>query len=348
MGKVRKVGNKWEIRFRLPRRLAAKYGRNSVKWKFEKKSEANEMHANVSRAIALDDKDGWLSDRLGISHSGVTVQQFYDRWIAEYAPHLTDSTLTRYKLSFKSILDFCGSMPMEDFRRQVAHGYAEKRTAEVSKSTINKDLIALKSMFSYAFEVGTIENNPLIRFASLPVQEKAMRIPTPEEYAALVKAMPDPAIAAMVVIMGECGLRRSEAINLEWKHVDYANKRITLEGTKGKRVRIVPLSGKAIGALRSLRRFVHAPFIFVHQISGERWTSPDKAFRIARKKAKLGWVTFHTLRHMRCTRWLEEGHHPVQVQKWMGHRDIQTTMRYEHYKQNQEATGTFPGLRGGK
>lgn len=36
----------------------------------------------------------------------------------------------------------------------------------------------------------------------------------------------------------------------------------------------------------------------------------------------------HDLRHRRVTTWLSEGHRPVEVQKAMGHSDLQTTIGY--------------------
>lgn len=332
MGKLRKIGSKWVVDFRLPRLLAQRYGVKRFRRFYAMKAKASEIHGLVAGAIADRDRFGVLAELLSQGDSGQTVQGFYDRWISEYCrPRLEASTVKRYELSFRTINDYCGGMLLKDFRRQHLHGYVQKRALEVSASTVNKDLIACKRMFSYAAEVGAIESNPLTRFPVLRVQEKARRIPTPAEFSALVKAMPDSAISAMVAIMGETGIRRSEAIELAWSHVDLRNHVIVLERTKGKRVRTVPLSQYAVSVLRALTRFVHTPTVFCHQVTGEPWKSPDKCFREGRKKAKLPWVTFHTLRHMRATRWMEEGHHPVQVQKWLGHRDITTTMIYEHY-----------------
>ena len=43
-----------------------------------------------------------------------------------------------------------------------------------------------------------------------------------------------------------------------------------------------------------------------------------------------GW-RMHDLRHRRVTTWLAEGQNVVDVQQWMGHSDIKTTMHYFHY-----------------
>jgi integrase len=140
--------------------------------------------------------------------------------------------------------------------------------------------------------------------------------------------MPDAAISALVAVLGETGARKGEALGLRWQDIDYRARRATFERTKGKRVRSVPLSDLAIEKLRSLVRFVNQPYVFCHQMNGRRWMNPDKAFRAGRKTAGLPWVTFHTLRHMRGTVWLQHGADIRTVKEALGHRDIQTTMRY--------------------
>lgn len=338
MGKLRKINGKWVVDFHLPRGLASKYGVSRFKRRYSKYAMAKKIHADIQSAIANNDEHGELARILRVEESEYTVESFSRRWIQEYCtPRLEVTTLKRYILSFKTINEYCGSMPLKEFRRQHLHGYIQERVLQVSPSTVNKDIIACKRMFSYAAEVGAIPSNPLIRFPSLRIQERALRIPTAEEFRALVDAMPDPALCALIAIIGEAGLRRSEAINLQWKHVDLRNARLTIEKTKGKRVRHIPLSSYAMGKLNNLIRFVHQPFVFCHQVIGERWISPDKAFRIARNKSGLNWVTLHTLRHMRATRWIQSGADIEAVREGMGHTDIQTTHRYaKHVKSTAE------------
>jgi integrase/recombinase XerD len=329
MGTLHKLNGRWVVDYRLPRYLARKYGCDRFRRSYSKKAMARKVHAMVSAAITLRDPDGVLASLLNKTEDKYTVESFYRRWIEKYCtPRLTPSTVKRYKLSFVSINDFCGKSALSEIGRQDLDDFIQSRKGKVSDSTINKDLIAFKGMMTYAVRVGAIPASPLNLFPILRVQEKPRRIPTQEEFHALVKAMPDPAIAAMVAVMGEAGIRRSEAINLEWKNVDLRNAEIVLEKTKGKRVRHVPLSSMALSHLRGLSRFVHTPFVFCHQVSGKRWTSPDKSFRSGREKAKLDWVTFHTLRHMFGTRIVKMGVDIESAKELLGHDDIKTTDRY--------------------
>jgi integrase/recombinase XerD len=335
MGTLRKRKGKWIVDFRLPLFLANKYGCARFKRGYSKYAVAKDVHEIVSHAIANRDKEGKLAALLNWGEAGITVKKFYERWIKEYVtPRLEASTKKRYELSFKSINSFCGNVQLASFSRENLYQFIQSRGGVVSPSTVNKDIIAIKKMFSYAFEIGKIENNPLVRFPALRVQEKARRIPTIEQFHALIKAIEDPALSAMIVVIGECGLRRSEAINLEWKNVNLGAARITLEKTKGKRVRSLPLSQFALAALRGITRFIGESRVFCHQLSGQRWVSPDKAFREGRGKAKLEWVTFHTLRHFWADRMVMAGADIQSIKEGLGHSDIRTTDIYTKHARN--------------
>ena len=331
MGTLHKHKGRWIVDFRLPRYLAQKYNCDRFRRSYAKKATAAKVHAQVQSAITLRDPAGILAALLNQVESKYTVESFYRRWIEKYCqPRLTPSTVKRYELSFVAINDFCGHASIPDLQRKDIDNFIQSRKGNVSDSTINKDIIAFKGMMTYAVKVGAIAASPLTQFPTLRIQEKPLRMPTAEEFHALVASMPDPAIGAMVTVIGETGLRRSEAINLEWKHVDMRNSRITVEKTKGKKVRYIPISSYALEKLHALARFVD-PYVFCHQLTGKHWVSPDKAFRQGRKVAKLGWITFHTLRHMRGTKWLHLGVDIGTVKEMLGHEDIETTMRYAHF-----------------
>jgi integrase len=330
MGIVKKkINGKWRygVSRRLPRnRLGMKRFR---RW-FENRTIAKKVLDTLNGAIATGKIDMVLPDLVGGESGEYTIHTFYRRWMDEYCtPRL--SSASRYAQSFKFILPKLGSIPIESFNRGMLHEWLEKRTKEVSKSTANKDIAAIKKMMAYACEIGVLGINPLTRFKPFKVQETALRIPTVDEYHKLVDSMPTTALSALVAILGETGMRKSEAIDLTWPRVDFRTRKITLEITKGKTVRSVAMSDYAIEKLGLLIRFIHQPFVFCYQgpwKAGTRIRKPYKAFHAAAKAAGLEWINFHTLRHFRATTWLQLGVDIRTVQMALGHKDIQTTMKY--------------------
>lgn len=69
------------------------------------------------------------------------------------------------------------------------------------------------------------------------------------------------------------------------------------------------------------------------------------AFKAACRRAGLGGLGFHDLRHTAATRMVESGANIVAISKMLGHSDIKTTMRYTHpedsLKDALESLGNF-------
>ena len=131
-----------------------------------------------------------------------------------------------------------------------------------------------------------------------------------------------------VAILGETGLRRSEALHLEWSQLDLRKRLAMPERTKNHKSRLVPLSEYAMSWLSTQVRHIKCPYVFVNHRTGERLKWPDKTFRKVAKKAGFPGLGFHDLRCFRATRWARMGVDLKTIQKMLGHADIKTTMKY--------------------
>ena len=299
----------------------------------ENRTIGKKLLSRINEAIAMGSWRELREElRRGVEKN-ISVRQFWERFRDEYCvPRMT--SWKRYQLSFKTLNSVLGDITIREFSRAHLHGYIKSRKGKVSDSTINRDIAAVKKMFSFAFDVEAVETNPLIRFKIIPVQETALRVPTREEFEKLIESMPTPEMSAFVAIIGETGLRKSEALNIKWNDIDLQRDRLILENTKGKKVRYIPLSKQAIDKILEIPRYVEIENVFVHDSGpyrGKRIVNPDKQFRTGRKLAGLNWLTIHGLRHYRATAWLQHGADIRSVQEKLGHKDIQTTMRYAHY-----------------
>jgi integrase len=122
-----------------------------------------------------------------------------------------------------------------------------------------------------------------------------------------------------------------EGLELEWQHVRTAQKQLIVKASKNYKVRHVPLSEYALELFDILPKIEGNPFVFVRTSTMERLRAPRKELYAGRKAAKVEWVGFHDLRHYRATQWVKHGVDIRTVKEWLGHRDIQTTMRYAHF-----------------
>ncbi len=258
-----------------------------------------------------------------------TVATFYERFLEEYCKTRMRSW-DRYRLSFQSLNRTLGNIPLREFRRSDLHRYVAERNKVLKPATVNRDIAACKKMFTYALECGEIEVHPLTRFPKLKEPKKVFRPITVEEFSALVQAVENPYLQAMVAVIGETGIRIGEAMSLTWSRVDLERRFLWIELTKDEEPREIPLSEYAIGYLEGLVRYLHTPYVFLSPKTGTRWSNPYKPFKQAAEKAGLK-VGFHDLRRFRCTQWLIAGVDVRTVQQLMGHSDISTTMRYAGY-----------------
>jgi integrase len=150
--------------------------------------------------------------------------------------------------------------------------------------------------------------------------------------------------AAIFLTAAFTGLRQGELVALRWRDVDFAGSyiRVTASYTNGElstpksgKVRSVPMApevGEALARLGQRERFIGPDDIVFVGLAGGRLDASAllRRYRAALRAAGLRPLRFHDLRHTFGTRVI--GHADIRrVQEWMGHADVQTTMRYLHY-----------------
>lgn len=321
--RYRRGGTKIEVRKRWPD--GSEYRR------FYRNTKLAKRILTRIEAAVIDGSWRELREELcGKAQEKVSVAKFSELFLETYAkPRLR--AWDRYELSFRSLNQELGRCVLQDFKRKHLHEYVQHRIREVAPGTVNKDIAALKKMFSFALEVGLIENHPLVRFPTLKVQEVARRVLAVEEFRKLVASMDRLEIAAMTAVLGETGIRKSEALWLEWDHIYLADKQLTVGRTKNRKVRQVPLSEFASEWLQRLVRYIDCRYVFVRPTTQGRWVNPEKAFKRGAQNAGLDWVGFHDLRRFRATHWLRLGVDVRTVKELLGHQDVKTTMRYARF-----------------
>jgi integrase len=142
----------------------------------------------------------------------------------------------------------------------------------------------------------------------------------------------------LVVFSIETGLRREEQFNLRWNQVDMENGILTIPLPKGGRTRHVPLSEGAKAILRALQSFLESGWVFPSLTTpGKPLDSRNymrRVYKPALRKAGIVGACWHTLRHTAASRRIMSGVDLVSVKSLLGHRNIETTMRYSHLSPN--------------
>jgi integrase len=137
--------------------------------------------------------------------------------------------------------------------------------------------------------------------------------------------------ATMVLVAYRHGLRASELCDLRWEQVDFSSAALHVRRVKNGKPSTHPIRGDELRALRRLERDAQkSRFIFVSErgapftIDGFNWI-----IKRAGKKAGLPFQAHaHMLRHACGYKLASDGHDTRSIQDYLGHRNIQHTVRY--------------------
>lgn len=195
-----------------------------------------------------------------------------------------------------------------------------------SAGTINRRLSALSVMLRVARELGGVKTPAIV----LPWRQEppvADRWPTRGEVTGILQTLRDDDHRAAVRVLIETGLRLGELLSLSW--CDVESDAVTVRRTKNGTTRRVPLTDQARSALERIMGRGHTgPFQHLTP------STLRKAWDAANRQLGLPY-RLHDLRHACASRLVKAGTPLPVVQKWLGHRDLASTMRYVHVRDDQ-------------
>jgi integrase len=138
--------------------------------------------------------------------------------------------------------------------------------------------------------------------------------------------------ATMILVAYRHGLRVSELVDLRWDQVDFDNATLAVRRAKKGSPSTHPILGDELRALRRLQReqTPKSSFVFTSE-RGAPFTTAGFARLIERAgaAAELGFKAHpHMLRHACGFALANKGHDTRSLQAYLGHRNIQHTVRY--------------------
>ena len=142
--------------------------------------------------------------------------------------------------------------------------------------------------------------------------------------------------ATILLMCFRHGLRAGELCELQWSDVEFETATLHLRRAKGGQTGTHPLSGEELRALRALKREAKLPYIF----ETERGT-PFSVAGLEKLVARVGvaakipfLVHPHMLRHATGYALANKGVDTRTLQGYLGHRSIQSTVRYTELAPN--------------
>ena len=158
---------------------------------------------------------------------------------------------------------------------------------------------------------------------------------TPAEVDAMLKAAKaagrhGPRDEALLLIAFRHGLRVAEVVALRWDQIDLKQGLFYVNRVKNGVPSTHPLRGRELRALRGLQREYEGSYVFSTERGGPMTTSTVR--KIVARAGELAKLPFpvhpHMLRHACGYKLANEGHDTRALQHYLGHKNIQHTVRY--------------------
>ena len=323
MASVRKHGDKWQARVQ-------RKGQSSLAKSFNNKADALKWARNVESQLDL----GVLNPKQTMPR----LMPMVDRYAKEVTPTKKGDSQERYRanqLKKTKLAD----MQLDKITGEVVAQYRDARLKEVSPNTVRLELAFLSVVFEQCRkEWGLAVSNPIrqIRMPK-PGKPRQRRLEAGEEEA-LIKACRESRayyLEAFVVVAIETAMRFGELANVTWTNVNLEKKTIYLSDTKNGSPRTVPLSTRALNAIKTQPKSIDG------RLFSAKPGSIRSAFLIAMNKAQatqphskkfLRELRFHDLRHEAVTRLFEKGLNPIEVGMVSGHKTLSMLQRYTHLR----------------
>ena len=295
--------------------------------------------------------------------SKMEAKAFYETWVVELKEQIktgkpiikeqAPERITFSELSIKYLEFTAGRLKSHDrlksFTNTLNKYFAKKRLTDftvldienmqsdiikrnLSVSYANRLTAILKRMFKKAAEWELIDENILkrIRTAKLLKGEiKRLRYLTDDEQERLISAC-SKEIRPIIITALNTGMRKSEILNLTWDRVDLKNKVILLDITKNGERREIPINNTLLNTLSVITRHIKCEYVFYNKETLKPYYDIKKSFATALKKAHIIDFHFHDLRHTFASSLVMEGIDLATIQKLLGHKTINMTLRYAH------------------
>jgi integrase len=300
------------------------------------------------REVLHEARHGTLAGQV---RTGATFADAAAEWLryVEVERQRKPSTIEGYKAIVRAqLLPAFGPMPLESVTTDAIERWMSSLSGAASSRT--KALVLLHGILKRARKVWGLQLNAAAEVEKPALTRNAdIQVFSPEEVWALVRAAASEQDGVVYLTAAFTGLRLGELLALTWRDVDFAGSIVRVRASyaagvlttpKSGKVRAVPLAPDVASALAQLGRRENwvgdDDLVFTGEAGGHLDGSAlRRRYKEALGRAGLRPLRFHDLRHTFGTRMIAKAD-IRRVQEWMGHADIQTTMRYLHYAPRSE------------
>lgn len=350
-GTVTKKRDRWYICYYVGKDSSGKW---KQKWEGSWGTKREAEKVLRSRIAELEDTFERKADNS-------TMEVFLLHWLETYCkPRLAANTIRGYEVNIKKhIVPHIGAISLNRLQpRDIQKLYADLTAAGLSGTSVRYVHNNLHRALGYAVKTLLIPRNPADYVEAPKVDRYEAAALTPDQVIVLLRAAAGQEIQLPILLAVSLGLRRGEALGLQWEDIDMEAKAVTIRHSACFTKEIFSLSSpKTKNSRRTLlmpdmlhaaleanlakqqdaARFIGPGYNPYHLVCCRSDGSPispnvlQHRFKKLLEDAALPPIRFHDLRHTNATLMLRNAIPAKIVSSMLGHSSIGITMdTYSH------------------
>lgn len=324
--------------------------------------EAKAASPMPRRTLFTDFAISWLESRKG-SIEQSTWENYENCTLHHIVPYFKKQKLAIDEVTPKHIRDY--------YTYKTSKGRQDKKSGGLAHATIQKHSSVLKLIFDDALILEEVTRNPALAVKiqknvednSQSALEANVFLNTSEANI-VINAFDDEVLQPLIYVTLYYGLRRSEVLGLKWDAIDFENDTLSIKSTVVKHNTIVEkdrVKSKKSRASYALlpdvkqlllgiqaeqqknrrlfgKAYIDTDYVFTWQ-DGHK-IRPDyvtQRFQKVLGNKGLPRMRFHDLRHSCASILYDKGWNVKDIQEWLRHADIETTMNiYTHISEQRK------------
>lgn len=282
-----------------------------------------------------------------------TFHEFFHERYLPYAKSYKRSWKTDESIANNHLLKHFKNKHLDEITsiqvRDIHQALLDKGSAP---ATANRVLVLLRYIYNLAikWEVIGVTKNPTHGIPLFQVNNKHERYLTEQQIECLyysVQASENNMLEYIVSLLIVTGARRNEVLQAQWDQFDFKNRSWRIPITKNGKARHIPISDSMERVLDRIKsQHFSNRYVLPNPKTGKPFQSIFYSWDKARKRCDLEHVRLHDLRHTFASLLVNNGRTLYEVQKLLGHSQIQTTQRYAHLSEKTLLDATNEATKG--
>lgn len=220
--------------------------------------------------------------------------------------------------------------------------------------TVQHILGTVRHIFNFAIK------NELIKGLVNPISDGKVRMPKVEnqkigflsqeeakELLEILEKRESKRLYQLTVILLFTGARFSEVARLTWADINFKTKMIYFSPSKDGNARYIKMTNRVYDVIRVLEKEKTSNLVIPTQFGNQydkmprEWQEIVDKLIVGNYQAQKDRITTHTLRHTHASWLAQNGVDILHIKEQLGHKKIDTTMRYAHLIENKRHDATL-------